>query len=57
MIYYRNTKECIEEKESLLLKILYGNIAGRIILKPFTYRWFTNIGKCYMNSKLSKRII
>lgn len=57
MIYYRNTKECIEEKESLLLKILYGNIAGRIILKPFTYRWFTNIGKCYMNSKLSKHKI
>lgn len=54
MIYNRKTKEYIEEKESLLLKILYGNIVGRIILKPFTYKWFTNLGKCYMNSKLSR---
>lgn len=57
MIYNRNTNEFIEEKESLLLKILYSNMAGRIILKPFTYKWFTNIGKCYMNSKLSKHKI
>lgn len=57
MIYNRNTKECINEKESLLLKILYSNMVGRIILKPFTYKWFTNFGKLYMNSKLSKHKI
>lgn len=57
MIYDRKKKKCIEEKESLVLKILYGNMVGRIVLKPFTYKWFTNLGECYMNSKFSKHKI
>lgn len=54
MIYNRKTRECYEEKESLLLKILYNNIIGRVILKIFTYKFITLIGACYMNSRLSK---
>lgn len=54
MVYNRKTKLVYDEKESLFLKILYSNVVGRCILKVFTLKWFTNLGKLYMNSKLSK---
>ena len=57
MIYDRKNNKIFDEKESLGLKILYSNMAGRLILKPFTYKWFTTLGEKYMNSKLSKRKI
>ena len=57
MIYDRYNKTYIEEEESKLLKFLYHNSFGRIILKPFTRKWFTNTCALYMNSKLSKHRI
>jgi len=54
VVYNRKTKLVYDEKESLFLKILYSNVVGRGILKVFTLKWFTNLGKLYMNSKLSK---
>ena len=57
MIYDRYNKTYMDEKESGTLKFLYHNKIGRIILKPFTCKWFTNIGALYMNSKLSKHRI
>ena len=54
MIYDRKNNNYYEEKESALLKILYNNVFGRTILKVFTYKWFTNLGAFYLNSKLSK---
>ena len=57
MIYKRNNNAYIEEKESLLLKILYNTFLGRLILKIFTYRWFTNLGGLILNSRFSKIFI
>lgn len=54
MIYDRVTKSYINEKESNLLKFLYSNIFGRLIIKLLTYKFFTKLGELYMNSRLSK---
>lgn len=54
MIYNRDSKEYIYEKDSFILKFLYGNVVGRFILKLFTMKWFTNLGALYMRSSLSK---
>ena len=54
MIYNRDSKEYIYEKDSFILKFLYGNVLGRFILKLFTMKWFTNLGALYMRSSLSK---
>lgn len=57
MIYIRNNNTYIEEKESLLLKILYNTFFGRLILKIFTYKWFTSLGGLLLNSSFSKIFI
>jgi len=54
VIYNRDSKEYIYEKDSFILKFLYGNVVGRFILKLFTMKWFTNLGALYMRSSLSK---
>jgi Phosphatidylserine decarboxylase len=57
MIYNRDTKEITKEKDSLVLKLLYNNIIGRITLKVLTQKWVNDIGAKYMSSKLSKKRI
>ena len=57
MIYDRENNNYYEEKDSKLLKFLYNTFIGRFILKVFTYKWFTNLGAFYLNSKLSKHRI
>lgn len=54
MLYNRLTKEHTTEKDSRSLKLLYGNVVGRFILKILTRKWFSNLGAIYMNSTLSK---
>ncbi len=54
VIYDRNTKEYTKEKDSIGLKLLYGNLVGRFILKIFTSKLFSNLGALYMNSPLSR---
>lgn len=54
MIYDRDTRESSCIKESSLLKFLYGNVFGRILLKLFTMKWFSNLVAIYMNSPLSR---
>jgi len=57
MIFNLRTKKYTEEKDGRLLKFLYNNIIGRIILKLLTMKWLTRLGGCYMNTKLSTRRI
>ena len=57
MIFNRRTKEYTEEKESIKLRFLYYNFVGRVFLKILTRKPLTNLGGCYMNTKLSTRRI
>ena len=57
MIYNRKTKEYSDSKELGILKFLYGSIFGRIMIKPFTYKWFSNLSSKYLNSSFSKHKI
>lgn len=54
MIYDRNNKQYVKVNESKLLGLLYSNVMGRLILKIFTTKLFSNIIALYMNSFLSK---
>lgn len=54
MIYDRKSKQYIKIKESKILVFFYSNIIGRLILKLFTGKWFSNLIAFYMRSPLSK---
>ncbi len=60
MIYYsrqRNSKDNIITESSKTLNFLYGCFLGRLILKIFTRKFFSNLMALYMNSKLSRHRI
>lgn len=54
-IYNRKGQEIeFDQSQNRLLKKLYGNVLGRLILKVLTLPFITHIGGWYMNSPLSK---
>lgn len=57
MIYDRQNKSYIVYQESKLVKFLYNNLIGRLILKLLTRKCVTNLVATYMHSPLSKRKI
>lgn len=50
----RKTKKETEYRPGGLVKFLYNNVIGRIILKLLSNQIFANLGACFMNSRLSK---
>ena len=53
----RKTGREYEYNSSFLVKFLYSNVVGRIILKFLSNRVFANIGACFMRSRLSKFMV
>ena len=50
----RKNKKETEYESSGLVKFLYNNLIGRIVLKLLSNKVFANLGACFMNSSLSK---
>lgn len=57
MIYYRDNGKILKEKESIMLKLLYNNLIGRLLLKLLTRKWISDLSAKYMSSSLSKKKI
>ena len=53
----RNSEVNIVTAPSLTLKFLYNTFIGRVILKIFITKWFSNLAALFMNSRLSKFMI
>lgn len=47
----------IPDKDSKALRFLYGNIAGRCILRVIRAKWVSKVAGVFLNTKLSKPLI
>jgi Phosphatidylserine decarboxylase len=57
-IYDRNGQEIVcNQGQNDLLKLLYGNVLGRSVLKVLTLPFISQLGGMVMDSGLSKRVI